>query len=327
MSGNPGRIPTAPFVITSLWLSLTILLPTSADAWGCRGHQTVALIAEKHLTPEARLLVYKLLSENPSDAKLGNYCGDSLHDAMASAATWADAVRGEKGNGPWHYINIPRGAPGEPLEKYCGKNGCVTRALAEQLAILNDSAAPPAKRTDALRYVIHFLGDLHQPLHASTNGDQGGNCVPLKYFRREPHEYHHAFSPNLHSIWDVAILERDMQSADPAEYAAMLEETFHTEIKVWEKAGIHIDEWAWESHELAENTVYGQLRPKITIEANVSVPACTDDANIGERMLDKHITVGDSYQNKTAPIVELRIAQAGIRLALVLNAAATSKKP
>jgi len=302
-----------------LTLSLAGLLAPNAQAWGCKGHQTVALIAEKHLSPEAKQLVDKLLNENPVDPKVRNYCGDSVHDAMASAATWADDVRNDRKNGPWHYIDIPRGAKRESLEKYCGESGCVTKALAEQLTILKDQNAEPVKRADALRYVIHFVGDLHQPLHATTNDDEGGNCVPLKYFRRKPHEHNHSYSPNLHNIWDSAILERDMEGADPAEYADTLEETFQLEIEKWQNAGIHVDDWVWESHEFAENTVYGDLASKIAIEKSVPVHACTDDKNIGQRMLAEHISVGEAYQEKSARVVELRVAQAGIRLAMILN--------
>ncbi len=186
----------ATLLIAVLMGSLGV--PT-ANAWGCKGHQTVALIAEKHLTPEARELVLKLLSENPIDPQLKRYCGSAVSDAMGDASTWADDVRGERKNGPWHYIDIPRGAPRGSLEGFCGKEGCVVSAIAEQVAILKDKSANGAKRAEAVRYIIHFVGDLHQPLHSTTNADEGGNCVPVKYFRREPHERGHGFSPNLHS--------------------------------------------------------------------------------------------------------------------------------
>src|SRR5580693_6933733 len=163
---------------------MLLLWPSPAHAWGCKGHQTVALIAEKHLTPEAKQFVLKLLTENPADAKLNSYCGGERRDLMADVSTWADDVRGERKIGPWHYIDIPRGSQREPLEKYCGQDGCVTRAISEQLAILKDARADAGKRAEALRYVIHFVGDLHQPLHTITNADEGGNCVPVKYFRR-----------------------------------------------------------------------------------------------------------------------------------------------
>jgi nuclease S1 len=308
--------------VCSMCVLLLLFWPSPARAWGCKGHQTVALIAEKHLTPETRQWVLKLLSENPIDPKLNRYCGGAMRDAMADAATWADDVRGERKNGPWHYIDIPRGTQRGPLEKYCGEAGCVTKALNEQLAILEDKNADAGKRADALRYVIHFAGDLHQPLHTITNADEGGNCVPVKYFRRSPQEHNHSFSPNLHSLWDTAILERDAEGADAAEYAETLDAQFAADIEGWQKAGIHVDEWVWEGYDFAETVVYGDLTPKIAIEPNVAVHSCSDDNNIGERLLRQNITAGEAYQDKAATVVEKRIAEGGVRLAMILNEAA-----
>ena len=295
-----------------------------AHAWGCKGHETVALIAEKHLSPEAKEFVLTLLKENPTDPQLKRYCGSAVNDPMGDASTWADDVRSERKNGPWHYIDIPRGIPrGDGnLEPYCGKEGCVTEAITAQLAILKNKSAEPAKRAEALRYIIHFVGDLHQPLHSTTNDDEGGNCVPLKYFRRKPREHAHGFSPNLHSVWDSAILERDAEGADSHEYADRLEETYASSIEQWQKAGTHIDDWAWESHAYAEKNVYQPLTPKVAIEPPAPVHACTDDNNIGARLFEQHLTASEPYQDQAAPIVELRIAQAGIRLAALLNEAA-----
>jgi S1/P1 Nuclease len=299
-----------------------LFAPARAAAWGCKGHQTVALIAEKHLTPEAKQWVLELLNDNPIDPKLSRYCGGTTHDAMADSSTWADDVRPERKNGPWHYIDIPRGSPHGPLEPFCGKDGCVTRAIVEQLAILKDKNADGTTRVEALRYVIHLVGDLHQPLHTITNADEGGNCVPLKYLRRNPREHNHSFSPNLHAIWDTAILERDAEGADPAEYAETLEGMFAAEAEGWQKSGIHLEEWVWEGFDLAESTAYGNLTPKIAIEPNVEVHRCTDDNNIGDRLLQEKIVAGEAYQQKAAAVTERRIAQAGIRLAMLLNEAA-----
>lgn len=305
-----------------LYVLVLLFWPIAAEAWGCKGHQTVALIAEKHLTPETRQWVEKLLSENPIDPKLNRYCGGAVRDVMADSATWADDVRGERKNGPWHYIDIPRGSKRGPIEPFCGAAGCVTKALSEQLAILKDSKADATKRADALRYVIHFVGDLHQPLHTTTNADEGGNCVPLKYFRRNAHEHNHSFSPNLHSIWDTAIPERDAEGADSAEYADTLDALFAADIEGWQKAGIHVEDWVWEGYDFAENVVYGDLMPKIAIEPNVAVHSCSDDNNIGERLLHQNIVAGEAYQEKAAPVAEKRITEGGIRLAMILNDAA-----
>jgi hypothetical protein len=304
-----------------------LMAPSPARAWGCKGHETVALIAEKHLSPEAREFVLTLLKENPVDPQFKRYCGSAVNDPMGDASTWADDVRPERNNGPWHYIDIPRGAArGDGnLAPYCGKEGCVNEALAAQIAILKNKSAEPAKRAEALRYIIHFVGDLHQPLHSTTNDDEGGNCVPLKYFRRKAREHNHGFSPNLHSIWDSAILDRDAEGADSHEYAERLDETYASSFEQWQRAGIHIDDWIWESHDYAEKNVYAPLTPTVAIEQPMPVHVCTDDNNIGARLLDEHIAVSELYQDQAAPIAELRIAQAGIRLALILNDIAKSQ--
>lgn len=308
--------PAAPLAFALL------MLPSFTFAWGCKGHQTVALIAEKQLTPEARQLVEKLLLENPIDPQLKRYCGNGSHDPLADASTWPDDVRNDLKNGPWHYIDIPRGASRGALEPFCGAAGCVTNAISDQLAILKDKNADPRKRADAVRYLIHFVGDLHMPLHASTNNDEGGNCDPVRYFRRRPHEHHNSFTPNLHALWDTAILERDMEGADPVEYADTLVQLFSGDFGKWQSGGIHINDWAWESHDLAETVSYGELTTKIPIERPVPVHSCVDANNIGDRMMQLRLFVDQSYQETAAPVIQKQLARAGVRLAMILNDAA-----
>jgi nuclease S1 len=300
------------------------LLASNASAWGCKGHQTVALIAENHLTPESRQFLDQLLKDNPVDPQLKRFCGNYAASLLADSSTWPDDIRGTRKNGPWHYIDIPRNAPHAPLANFCGDSGCVTQAIADQLAILQDPHADPQKRADAARYVIHFVGDLHMPLHASSNNDQSGSCVPVGYLRRVPREHDHHFDPNLHSAWDTLIVERNMQGAEPREYADFLEESFRSDVDAWQKAGMHVEDWTWESHDLAETFAYGNLQPKDPVEAPVSVHSCTDDNNVGDRLLQMHFVVSEKYQDAAAPVVEKRIAQAGIRLAMILNEAARS---
>jgi hypothetical protein len=310
---------------TILLLSFALSLGcNTAHAWGCKGHQTVALLAEKQMTPEARKFIETLLVENPVDPQLKRYCGNSTRDTLADASTWADDVRGTLKNGPWHYIDIPRGAARGPLAQFCGSEGCITQAIAEQLAILKDKNAAPRLRADAARYLIHFVGDLHMPLHATTNNDEGGNCVPVRYLRREPQEFNGSFTPNLHGLWDTAIVERDMEGAEPPEYAAFLGQLFAADISKWQTAGIHVDEWAWESHDLAESVVYKDLEPKIPVEAPAPVHSCNDANHIGERMLQLHLVANEKYQEAAAPVARQRIAQAGVRLAMILNEAAAA---
>ena len=315
----------AAFPVLCTALLFLALHPAPAIAWGCKGHQVVALIAEKHLTPGARHLVDQLLSENPVDPQLKRYCGNPSGDLLADASTWPDDVRKERNNGPWHYINIPRGVARGPMDLYCGGEGCISKAIADQFAILNDKSAAPPKRAEALRYLVHFLGDLHMPLHASTNNDEGGNCVPVRYFRRRPYESQGgSFTPNLHALWDTAILERDSEGAEAPEYADRLADRFSSDFAKWQAAGIHVEDWVWESHDLAETIAYGALLPSVPRETPASVHSCSDANNIAERMLHLNLFAGETYQQAAAPLVEQRVAQAGLRLALLLNEAAAA---
>lgn len=310
-------------------LAMSFCIAPSARSWGCKGHQTVALIAEKHLTPEARQWVEKVLGENPIDPKLKRYCGNAIPDLLVDASTWPDDVRNERHNGPWHYIDIPRGKHKGSLEEYCGTDGCVTHAIEEQLAILKDRSADPVKRAEAIRYLIHFVGDMHQPLHVTNNGDNGGNCVPVKYLHHGPlsnplHPEREDYSPNLHQIWDTEIVERDMEVSNPHRYADELDEKFRAESESWETKGIHVENWAWEVHERAETEVYDAFSVKIPVEPDVKPKGCSDNNHVGKRMFEKHLTAEETYQTRAARAAEKGLAEAGVRLAMILNDAAKS---
>jgi hypothetical protein len=316
---------------TAILLGAAFLLggASPARAWGCRGHQAVAHLAEKYLTPEARQMVEKLLSANPIDPKLKRWCGNATTNLMVDAATWADDARQRGKDDAWHYVDIPRGTKrnATAIEDVCkDAPGCVIRAMEAQSAILRDNSADPARRADALRYLVHFTGDLHQPLHSITNGDRGGNCVPVKFFRSEPqlgrvHPERESYSPNLHEIWDTEIVERDMEVPNPARYADDLDGEFKAKRAEWERAGIHLDDWAWESHEAAEKIVYGRLG-KIEIEPDPKMESCADNNHMAQRMLQKRLAAGENYQRISARIVREQIAKAGVRLAMILNDAA-----
>jgi hypothetical protein len=298
-----------------------------AKAWGCKGHQTVAYLAENHLTPEAKQFLTKLLTENPIDPSLKRYCGNALADPMADAATWADDYRAldrtvnkEHPTAQWHFIDIPLNAPAGEVEQFCTPTGCVTQAITRQFAILKDNKAGAVERAMAARFLIHFLGDIHQPLHSSNNGDRGGNCVPLKYLRRNPHLWHGSYSPNLHHIWDTELVEYDMQGADPQEFAETLDAQFAGSAADWEKGGVQVDAWAMESWRHAVDTAYGAFAVKIPLETGS--PSCPA---VEQQLLHKHITATAAYADAATPVIEERLAQAGIRLAMILNEAATRK--
>lgn len=300
--------------------------PPAAQGWGCRGHEAIAALAEKHLTPEAKQALFALLTTNPIDPQLKRYCGQRNLDPLVDASTWADDERSvEPATAPWHFIDVPLTATNESsLKNFCGTGGCVIEAIAEQLAILKDKTAPAAKRATALRYVVHFVGDLHQPLHASDNSDRGGNCVPVKYFRRNPRVHNNNYTPNLHHIWDTEIPESQMQGADAAEFADYLDEQFADSFAEWRQGGMQLEKWAWESHRQAVDVTYGNLGTPIAKEIAGPVNSCADDNNIGQRMLQKHIAIGTPYEERASAVAEQRLAQAGIRLAMILNDATKS---
>ncbi|PYV86273.1 MAG: hypothetical protein DMG90_21595, partial [Acidobacteria bacterium] len=101
-----------------------------------------------------------------------------------------------------------------------------------------------------------------------------------------------------------------------------LDEKFHRESTAWEAAGIQVDNWAWESHERAETAVYDAFPEKIGIEPEMKLKSCAENNHMGKRMLEKHLAVGDTYQSKAAKAAETGLAEAGVRLAMILNDAA-----
>jgi S1/P1 Nuclease len=300
----------------------------SAFGWGCEGHQITALIAEIHLNPRARTEALRILAAAPIDPSLSRYCKQSgldpfADDPFAESSTWADDERTvHPETAPWHFIDIPRGARQSDLAKYCPPaSGCVTRALSQQVRILRNRNATPQSRADALRFVIHFVGDIHQPLHASTNNDRGGNCVPVAFFDRAPHETNPRdadYAPNLHEVWDVEIIERFAQGRTPQGVAREIDAGFHARILGISQPS-DFSAWAWESHRLAEQVAYGQLPVKIAIESPREVESCADDNHISDRMLQLNEHLDDDYQNAAAAVAQSQLAKAGLRLAALLN--------
>lgn len=292
-------------------------------AWGCKGHQIVALIAENHLNPSAGVMVKEILEAAPIDSTLNRYCSQSGLDAFADSSTWADderTIRPE--TGAWHYLDIPRGAAKADVSKFCAAEGCVTSAIEAQLAILRDMTASARARGDALRFLIHFVGDMHQPLHLTTNNDRGGNCVPVAFFGLEPVQTNpqkEDYRPNLHSVWDTDIVERFSQGQTPQQTADALETKLRARSIAWQSKSIDVGAWAWESHRIAEELVYGKLPTKIRIETPKPVATCADDNHISARMLALDEQVDESYQAVAEPVVQQQLMRAGVRLAMLLN--------
>lgn len=307
----------------ALWLVAWPLMTGSAFGWGCEGHQMIALIARAHLTPAASAAVDRLLRENPIDPALNRYCKDRPDDLMADAATWADDARNIENTGEWHYIDIPLAIktgsiPQKDAMKWCvalpdGRPGCILTAIETEWAILRDAKQSDAARARALRYLIHFAGDIAQPLHDVDNHDQGGNCTTMTSFGE---------SRNLHSIWDSQLIARELEmtKSNQSAYARKLDESFDGRWSEWGESKSDVLAWAWEGHERAA-VAYGDLKPRIPVAREMGPVASRDECD-AERVAvgAMHITIGDEYAAQVVPVIREQLAKAGYRLAGLLNA-------
>jgi len=303
--------------------------PIDARAWGCQCHQAIALLAEKHLNPRALAAVKQILQSNPVDPSLDRYCKEGNSDPLADASTWSDDIRGRRPQtAPWHFVDIPDGATFRDFRKYCPlPESCVWQVIQDQLAVLGRTAGSPATSTDqdadALRYLIHFVGDIHQPMHAISNNDLGGNCVPVNYFDQTPHLRNpqlQSYAPNLHGVWDVELISRMFAGKSAEQVAAELERESSSDKVKSKNAPLDIPGWAWSSHLQAVRVAYGKLPVRIPAEAPLPVKSCADANQVGERRLALHEQLAQPYQKAAAVVVRRPLALAGYRLAAILNA-------
>ena len=239
--------------------------------WGIEGHRLVVRIAEGRLTPAARAEVARVLAP-----------GESL-DALAS---WADQVRPSRPETEtWHYIDIPITSAGLDMKRDCPRAGCVISKIAEFRKQWWDPAAASATRREALLFLVHFVGDMHQPLHCANHDDKGGNEVPVMFL---------GATTNLHLLWDNGLLDH-MPSEDQLlqTISRML-----TPKRAAEWSHGTVEEWCGESFQVAQRVVYGDLPPVAAGQL---------------------VYVGEAYQKAAEPIVRDQIAKAGVRLAAILN--------
>jgi hypothetical protein len=326
------RLPTIVWILLSL-----VSLSDVSFGWGCSGYEIVALIAQRQLSDVAAQKVLSLLTKprlylnnkpsrfcRPKNYNLSNPSDLGL---MAFYATWADDYRDKvPKTGPWHFWDVPLGFSGDPtLPQFCDE-GCVAKAVQDQIDVLNSNASKSAK-SKALALLIHFVGDLHQPLHIVTNDDRGGNCVPIKFFGTDPAITNAGkkASPNLHGIWDTDIPEKighirgNTHDDDVTQYVDTLMSQFDTDMASWRSQPVDIHAWAVESHGHAVAEAYGALPNAIDVEEPTPVTDCTDDDNILQRMLDLDEAVNQQYVETVKPGIEGQLARAGTRLAVILN--------
>jgi hypothetical protein len=175
--------------LAALTLAIATTLPIPALAWGAMGHRLVAALAADELSPAARTEVTRLLEGEPDPS-------------LPGVASWADDLREHdpdlgRRSSRWHYVNLGEAQCSYDAARDCKGGNCVVEAIAAQAAVLGDRTRTNAERAQALKFVVHFVGDVHQPLHAGYAHDKGGNTVQVSIDGK---------GTNLHSLWDSKLL-------------------------------------------------------------------------------------------------------------------------
>lgn len=253
------------FLIPAVALVATVTLVS----WGVTGHRAIGKIAEKHLSLKAQEAVKDLLGTQ----------------SMADVSTYADQVRSQeqyKYTAPWHYINMPSGLSEADFKAEVIKQekDNVYRALIKCKNDLTDPAKSREEKIFALKFIIHMVGDLHQPMHVSRSEDQGGNKIKVTFLGKPG---------NLHGLWDSGLPEHEGLNYE--QLAEKVDKATPEEIKTWQSDDMV--KWLYESYRLSEQ-LYADA-------------AKTPDLD-------------EAYYQAHIPVFEDRMEKAGIRLAGVLNA-------
>ena len=239
-----------------------------ASAWGVTGHRVVAEIAENHLTNRAKRKLKKLIGKQK----------------LAYWANWSDNVRNSpewKNTSIWHYVNIP---PQETKEQFIEqlKNNNkpnIYTAIQNVKGVIVDKNTPDVDKEIYLRFLVHFLGDMMQPMHTGREEDLGGNLIKIQFFKKDT---------NLHSLWDSGLIDNTKYSY--TEYARVLDVKSKEEIKQIQSGSL--EDWFYESHQAA-NQLYASVKP-------------------GENY-------SYDYQQQYNALLERQLLHAGLRLAKILN--------
>lgn len=273
------------------------LAASPASAYWEYGHQTIAEIAMKNVTPRTARAVRALLKQS---ALLDTPTCPAT--TIEGASTWADCVKPLKGaDGKprfgyaygWHFQDVEICEPFEAsLAAACKDGNCVSAQIDKDVAVLKDKRASEKERVQALVYLIHFVGDLHQPLHAGEKNDAGGNKVAASYNGYAPPRF------NLHSIWDGPLAERAITSGP----------TLIRRFPAAERKGIaagSVADWSRESWQVARDSVYASIEPN----GDPCAPT-PDKAVLDAAMIDKLV-----------PVARLEVERGGLRLAKLLDEA------
>lgn len=257
-------------MIKNLSFVLLILISFNSNAWWDKGHRMVCDEAYELLTVSAKKMIDPLIEE---------------HGSFGTACLWADWIKNDdrKDTRSWHYINLPDSEQ-NTYKTSCPENGCLIAAFHEQMNILNNRSATFLLRAEALWFIGHFIGDVHQPMHVGYPEDRGGNDHKLKFSN--------GTATNMHSLWDGQIIEH-MESLHGAEY---LENNVSQKVKKFlnKSHSQEFEVWAQESRDLAMQPSVGYRNNELKVVTN-------------------------AYMESHFEIVQERIALGAIRLSQILN--------
>jgi hypothetical protein len=275
-SGLAARLRT--FQRVSIALLLAAVPLHEARAWGTEGHSIVAEIAQRQLTPAAAAKVRDILGGNIS---------------LASVASWPDDVRlARPKTSNWHFVDIPLESgdyvPTRDCKESPTKGDCAIKAIERNTKRLTDATASPLERKEALMFLVHFVGDLHQPLH-TVKEFVGGNLLKVSFFV-DPLQKKRD-NTNLHVVWDSLLIKARFY--DWGSCVAMLVDTWMPGKNLAELAKGSPVEWALEAHQIAKDVAFNEVEQ-------------------GDEL-------GKEYLAAAAPLVDQQLALAGIRLGRILN--------
>lgn len=253
-------------------------------AWGREGHRISGLIANELLTPRSRIILRQ---------KLGS-------DDLSLTATWADDYRAPLASlyprsAQWHYDNIPLCSTTPRARTHCPTGDCASARIGYFQQQFRHPDTPGDQQADALRFIVHLLGDLQQPLHAADHDDRGGNEVKVQISGvRE--------TVKLHQAWDTLLLRADLRGRSEAAYAAELSKTYRADIPAMQTGTL--EDWVIESHHLARTVVYEGLGGPF---------------HCGMNTAGKTFTLSAEYRARATPVIRLQLVRAGARIARLLN--------
>jgi hypothetical protein len=280
------RRPSRRSLLASGLAVLFLLGQTSpAWAWGHNGHRIVAKFAQTRLTSAARAAILDILEDG---------------EDIADASTWPDEHKTPH-DAPWHFVNVPIDRDAYDSQFCDARKGCVVEQIKFFRKVLKDPQSGDLDRRRALRFLVHLVGDIHQPLHVADHNDRGANLVHIRYFQR---------GTNLHAVWDEQILffdpakDQDEIGAPTVDEGAwvtrLVRFTDDSKAAAWSRV-TREEDWATESLGFAKKAYR------------------TNPDDDGSDMITSGTRLDDQYEKAGLQVVELRLAQAGVRLANVLN--------